>query len=67
MLEMYAHVLVHVPLQVTVDSSGAGAGTPTNDLLNQTLPQFLNTLYEYDQQDETRDVFHEIGIHKYEI
>lgn len=31
----------------------------------QTLPQFLVSLYEYDPADETKDVFHEISIHRY--
>ena len=31
----------------------------------QTLPQFLVSLYEYDPADETKDVFHEICIHRY--
>lgn len=48
-----------------MESSGAGSGSSTNDLYNQTLPQFLSKLYEYDEQDEIKDVFHEIGIHKY--
>ena len=35
------------------------------ELLSQTLPKFLITLYEYNPQDESRDIFHEIGIHRY--
>ena len=31
----------------------------------QTLPEFLIELYEYDPLDQSRDVFHEIGIHRY--
>ena len=30
----------------------------------QSLPEFLVQLYEYDPLDDSRDVFHEIGIHR---
>ena len=30
----------------------------------QSLPEFLVQLYEYDPLDVSRDVFHEIGIHR---
>ena len=35
----------------------------SSELLQKTLPVYLAELYEYDPQDESKDVFHEIGIH----
>ena len=35
----------------------------SSKLLRMSLPAYLTGLYEYDPQDETKDVFHEIGIH----
>ena len=35
----------------------------SSTLLKTLLPDYLSGLYEYDPQDETKDVFHEIGIH----
>ncbi len=37
----------------------------SSELLRKTLPVYLAELYEYDLQDESKDVFHEIGIHGY--
>ena len=34
------------------------------ELLSQKLPSYLISLYEYDPQDSTTDVFHEIGINR---
>ena len=34
------------------------------ELLSQKLPGYLISLYEYDPQDSTTDVFHEIGINR---
>ena len=39
-------------------------GNKCRQLQPQTLPQFLISLYEYDPTDESRDVFHEISIHR---
>ena len=37
----------------------------SSELLRKTLPLYLAELYQYDPQDESKDVFHEIGIHGY--
>jgi len=33
-------------------------------LVNMKLPEYLISLYEYDSQNSTTDVFHEIGINR---
>ncbi len=35
----------------------------SSKLLKTLLPAYLAGLYEYDPLDESKDVFHEIGIH----
>ena len=39
-------------------------GKERSDLLSVRLPEYLIALYEYDTQDSTTDVFHEIGINR---
>ena len=51
-----------VILQLSVD-----AHERLSVLQTKTLPEFLVELYEYDPLDDSRDVFHEIGIHRYSI
>lgn len=48
-----------VCLQVSVD-----VNENLSRLEVQSLPDFLVQLYEYDPLDDSRDVFHEIGIHR---
>ena len=35
----------------------------SSELLLKSLPLYLAELYEYGPQDESKDVFHEIGIY----
>ena len=48
-----------VCLQVSVD-----VNENLSRLEVQSLPDFLVQLYEYDPLDDSREVFHEIGIHR---
>lgn len=50
---------VSLPLQVTA----VDFDVKSSELLQKTLSVYLAELYEYDPQDESKDVFHEIGIH----
>lgn len=53
------------PLCLPVQVTALDFDVKSSQLLQKTLPVYLAGLYEYDPQDESKDVFHEIGIHGY--
>lgn len=50
-----------------IESSDQTSGVKIADFVSQNLAQFLMQLYCYNAQDDSKDIFHEIGIHRYVI
>lgn len=50
-----------------IESSDQTSGVKIAEFKSQSLAQFLMQLYCYNVQDDSKDIFHEIGIHRYVI